>query len=185
MEEDKFLLRRMQEGSSEAFDALYERYWEVVYSAAYKRLADADYAKDITQDIFLQLWTRREELHIDNLPGYLFTAVRNNVFKWLEKEQKYTPIPELLSQLEISRDQADAYILRKEFMDAYEMLVGSLTSSQQVIFKMRFNQDLSTEEIAEKLNISRKTVQNQLGKSIAQLRQSLTIICLLSILGLF
>ncbi|RXF68788.1 RNA polymerase sigma factor [Arcticibacter tournemirensis] len=180
-EADKLLLMRMQEDSSEAFDALYEKYWELVYSAAFKRLNDPGYAKDITQDIFLQLWSRRKELVIDNLPAYLFTAVRNNVYKWMERDGKYTPIPDLLLQLEISKDDADAKILHKEFLKAYEALVGTLTSSQQVIFQMRYQQDLSTEEIAERLNISRKTVQNQLGRSIALLRESFTLICLLSL----
>lgn len=183
--EDKFLLLKLRENSRAAFDALYEKYWEEVFSAAFKRLKDYDCAKDITQDIFLQLWSRRNDIQIDNLRAYLFTAVRNNVYKWMEKEQKYTPIPEMLLQLESSHNQADTELLLKEFMNAYEALIQTLTPSQQIIFRMRYNQDLSTDEIAEQLNISRKTVQNQLGKSIAQLRSSLTVICILSFFGLF
>ncbi|WP_374165053.1 RNA polymerase sigma factor [Arcticibacter sp. MXS-1] len=183
--EDRGLLLRMKEGSSEAFDALYEKYWEVVYAAAYRRLNDPGYAKDITQDIFLRLWTRRDEIEIDNLQAYLLTAVRNNVFKWMEREQKYTPIPDLLSEVEVSAQGADANVLQKEFLHAYEALLGSLTPSQQTIFTMRFHQDLSTDEISRQLNISRKTVQNQLGRSIIQLRESLTMILLLSLLFLF
>ncbi len=180
-ETDKFLLLRMQEDSSEAFDALYEKYWEKVYAAAFKRLNDPGYAKDNTQDIFLQLWSRRKELVIDNLPAYLFTAVRNNVYKWMEREGKYTPIPDLLLQFEMSKDNADAMVLHKEFLRAYEALLSTLTSSQQVIFQMRYHQDLPTDEIAERLKVSRKTVQNQLGRSIALLRESFTLVCLLSL----
>jgi RNA polymerase sigma-70 factor (ECF subfamily) len=173
-EEDKLLLLQMQEDDDNlAFDTLYDKYWEQIYNAAYKRLKDADYAKDITQDIFLQLWLRRKELSIDNLVSYLYTSVRNNVFKWIEKEQKYTPIPEVLAQLGIAKDQADAEILRKEFLIKYERLINSLTPSQQEIFRMRYHEDLTTQQIADKLQISRKTVQNQLGKSMAQLRESL------------
>jgi len=173
-EEDKLLLLQMQEDDDNlAFDTLYDKYWEQIYNAAYKRLKDADYAKDITQDIFLQLWLRRKELSIDNLVSYLHTSVRNNVFKWIEKEQKYTPIPEVLAQLGIAKDQTDAEILRKEFLIKYERLINSLTPSQQEIFRMRYHEDLTTQQIADKLQISRKTVQNQLGKSMAQLRESL------------
>ena len=63
--------------------------------------------------------------------------------------------------------------LRKEFMIKYENLINTLTASQQQIFRMRYQQELSTAEIAEKLNISRKTVQNQLGKSMNNLRELL------------
>ncbi|MGF1923499.1 MAG: RNA polymerase sigma factor, partial [Bacteroidia bacterium] len=154
------------------------------YNAAYKRLKDADYAKDITQDIFLQIWHRRKEMNIEHFAPYLFTAVRNNVFKWIQKEQKFTPIPELLAHLSHAKDQADAELLRKEFMLKYEALVNTLTPAQQEIFRMRFHDDLSTKEIAEKLNITRKTVQNQLGKSVTQLRDSLDLLYIVVLLHL-
>ncbi|TKB99096.1 RNA polymerase sigma factor [Pedobacter cryophilus] len=184
-EADKLLLQQIKDDSTLAFDALYDKYWEQVYNAAYKRLKDADYAKDITQDIFLQLWSKRKDLQIDHFAPYLFTAVRNNVFKWMEKEQKFTPVPELLAHLERSRDQADAEVLRKEFMVKYEALVNSLTPAQQEIFRLRFHDDLSTKEIAEKLNISRKTVQNQLGKSVTQLRESLDLLYFVVLIHLY
>jgi RNA polymerase sigma-70 factor (family 1) len=168
---DQLLLQQLQSNDAAAFDALYDKYWKLVYSAAYKRLKDENYAKDITQDIFLQLWQRRHQLTITHLPAYLYTAVRNNVLKWMEKTQRITPVPELLEQT--ANEGADAALLRKEFMIKYENLINTLTASQQQIFRMRYQQELSTAEIAEKLNISRKTVQNQLGKSMNNLRELL------------
>jgi RNA polymerase sigma-70 factor (family 1) len=181
--QDKLLLLKLKGGSTEAFDALYEKYWKEIYTAAFKRLQDPAQAKDITQDIFLQLWLKREENNIDNLPAYLFTATKNKVFNWMEKERRYTPVPELLLQLKTSRDQTDAELLRKEFMKAYEALIDTLTQSQQQIFRMRYQQDLSTSEIAELLDISRKTVQNQLGKAVAQLRASLLLVSLVILIN--
>jgi RNA polymerase sigma-70 factor (ECF subfamily) len=168
---DRMLLQQLQNDDVTAFDSLYEKYWSLVYSAAYKRLKDNSYAKDITQDIFLQLWHRRHELNIEHLPSYLYTSVRNNVLKWMEKEQRIKPIPELLQQA--AREGADAAVLRKEFLIKYENLINTLTPSQQQIFRMRYQHDLSTAEIAEQLNVSRKTVQNQLGKSLLTLRELL------------
>lgn len=182
--DDQQLLAQMREDDESAFHLLYDRYWEQVYSAAYKRLKDADYAKDITQDIFLQLWSRRKDLNIAFVPSYLYMSVRNNVFKWMEKEQRFTTIPDLLACLGKSSDNADVELLRKEFMAKYEALVDSLPAAQQAIFKLRFNEDLSTKEIAEKLNISRKTVQNQLGKSVGQLRDALDVLYLVALLHL-
>lgn len=176
---DKLLLLKLKEGNKEAFDVLYEKYWQGIYAAAFKRLQDPDLAKDMTQDVFLQLWLKREESDITNLSGYLYTSVKNMIFNWMERERKFTPIPELLLHLKVSLDQADAGILRNEFMQAYEALIVTLTPSQQVIFRMRYQQDLSTSEIAEQLNISRKTVQNQLTRAVAQIRASLTLVSLL------
>jgi RNA polymerase sigma-70 factor (family 1) len=174
--EDKLLLLKLKEGSNEAFDALYEKHWQSIYSTAFKRLQNPDLAKDMTQDVFLQLWLKREESNILNLPAYLHTSVRNMIFNWMERERKFIPVPDLLLQLKVSMDEADSAILLKEFMKAYEALILTLTPSQQVIFRMRYQQDLSTAEIAEQLEISRKTVQNQLNKAVTQLRASLTIV---------
>ncbi|WAC39478.1 RNA polymerase sigma factor [Pedobacter sp. SL55] len=182
--DDQYLLTQMKGDDESAFHLLYDRYWEQVYNAAYKRLKDADYAKDITQDIFLQLWSRRKELNIAFVPSYLYMSVRNNVFKWMEKEQRFTTIPDLLSCLEQRSDRADVELLRKEFMAKYEAMVNSLPAAQQTIFKLRFHEDLSTKEIAEKLNISRKTVQNQLGKSVGQLRDALDLLYIVALLHL-
>lgn len=180
---DRILLSKMKEGDSVAFDELYERYWQSIYAAAFKRLHDPDQAKDVTQDVFLQLWHKREEISIDNLAAYLHTAARNKVYNLIEKERKYIPIPDLLVSLKANKDHADSDLLYKEFLIAYEALINSLTSSQQKIFRMRFQQDLSTSQIAEHLSISRKTVQNQLGKAVAQLRASLSIIALLMLIN--
>ncbi len=182
--DDQYLLTQMKGDDESAFHLLYDRYWEQVYNAAYKRLKDADYAKDITQDIFLQLWSRRKELQIAFVPSYLYMSVRNNVFKWMEKEQRFTTIPDLLACLEQRSDRADVELLRKEFMAKYEAMVNSLPAAQQIIFKLRFHEDLSTKEIAEKLNISRKTVQNQLGKSVGQLRDALDLLYIVALLHL-
>lgn len=182
--DDQYLLAQMKGDDESAFHLLYDRYWEQVYNAAYKRLKDADYAKDITQDIFLRLWSRRKELQIAFVPSYLYMSVRNNVFKWMEKEQRFTTIPDLLACLEQRSDRADVELLRKEFMAKYEAMVNSLPAAQQTIFKLRFHDDLSTKEIAEKLNISRKTVQNQLGKSVGQLRDALDLLYIVALLHL-
>jgi len=183
--EDKLLLLKLKEGNEWAFDALYEKYWRSLYAAAFKRMEDPDQAKDITQDVFLQLWLKREDAHIENLPAYLFTAVKNKVFNWLEKERKYTPVSDLLLLLETSHDPADALLLKKEFIQTYEALINTLTLSQQKIFRLRYQEELSTTEIAAQLDISRKTVQNQLGKAVAQLRASLVTIALLAIITNF
>lgn len=179
--EDKLLLLRVQDDDLNAFDTLYGKYWGMVYGAAFKRLGDPDYAKDITQDIFLQIWTRRKSLNIDNLPAYLSTSVKNNVLKWMAKEQKFSPVPELLMELEAAHAGVDAGVLLKEFMKAYNAVLNTLTPSQQQIFDMRFHQNLSTAYIAEKLNISRKTVQNQLGKSLEIFRESLPILLIIAL----
>jgi len=179
---DKLLLLQLKEGSRKAFNALYDQYWSAVYAAAYKRLQDQDLAKDITQDVFLQLWAKRDTLQIENLQAYLYTAIRNKVYNIFEQQRKFTPVPDLFAILSERGDQADAELLKKEFLHAYNTLLESLPATQRKVFRMRYDQGLSTEDIAAQLNISRKTVQNHLSSAVTRMRSSLTAISLLMVL---
>jgi len=178
--EDSLLMLQIREGNRDAFDALYRKHWRFVYNAAYKRLANYDQAKDIAQDVFIQFWTQQTSRSsapvIDNLSAYLYVAVRNNVLKWMESEKKFVPIPDLLVQLESRRDDADALIRYNELRLAFETVVEQLPQQQQVIFRMRYDYDLSSDEIADKLNVSPKTVRNQLGRALSKFKTTLLMI---------
>jgi RNA polymerase sigma-70 factor (family 1) len=176
---DQELTALLKGGDDLAYRQLYNNYWAQTYNNIYKRLKDHDKAEDITQDIFLQLWIKREEVAIENVGAYLYTAARNSVFRSMEKQAKLIPIADLLTDLESRHDQADGHLLTVEFMRAYEALVGALPEGQQNIFRMRFNEDLSPDEIALRLGLSPKTVRNQLGKAISTLRTSMMMLAVI------
>lgn len=173
---DQELLLQLSEGSKHAFDILYNRYWKLVFNTAFKRLEDMERAQDIVQDVFVQLWISGTTVSIKNLPAYLNVAARNGVFKHLEKEGKYTALPDSVAELEGTFGAADANILHAEFLEAFNQLIEKLPAQQRLIFKMRFEEDLSSQEIADKLQISPKTVRNQLGKALNTLRTSLMLL---------
>ena len=174
--EDALLLQQLSEGNKSAFNILYDKYWKQVFDAAYKRLNDVDSSQDIAQEVFTQLWIRGSQTKIENLPAYLYVAARNTVFKFLEKQGRYTSIPELVNQIEDPLDRADADIIFTEFLKAFNALTDALPTQQRIIFKMRFEDDLSSQQIADKLLISPKTVRNQLGKALATLRTALLLL---------
>lgn len=176
---DQELLIKLRNGERSAFDELYEKHWDKVYSQAFKKLHDPDLAKDITQEVFIYLWSKRESNYIDNLQAYLFSSVRNNVFKALRKDERFLPISDLVLEARAFYPEADAELLQKEFFKNYDLLIQSMPAAQQSIYRMRYHEDLSTSEIAERLNISRKTVQNQLTRAVALLRASLISIAFL------
>ncbi len=173
MLDDNLLLQQIHDGNIHAFDLIYERYWASAYSAAHKRIKDHDQCKDIVQEIFIHIWTKRESLFINNIPAYLNIAVRNKVFKTLAKQKDLSPFLDILENLPATYLQADANLLWKEFFKSYELLLNSLPSQRRIIFRMRFQEDISTNDIADQLGISKKTVQNQLSIAFDQLRVSL------------
>ena len=176
---DQELLEQLRLGDSSAFDAIYDKHWDKVYNQSFKKLHDPELAKDITQEVFIYLWAHRENNTIDNLPGYLFTAVRNNVFRALKKESRFIPITDLIVEARAYYPDADSDLLQKEFFKTYDTLVNAMPPAQQKIFRMHYHEDLSTKEIAELLQLSRGTVQNQLTRAVTLLRASLLSIALL------
>ena len=171
--EDQQLLKNIAKNCQHSFSILYEKYWESAYGSAYKRLKDSDQAKDIVQEIFTYIWFKRATLQIDNLPAYLHVSVRNKVFKHVDKQKSIHPFFAVLETLPALHLQTDSDLLTKEFFKAYENLVKSLSPKKQQIFRLRFEEDLSTKEIAQQLGLSRKTVQNQLTRAVIYLRTSL------------
>jgi RNA polymerase sigma-70 factor (family 1) len=170
--DDAFLLRQVSYGCEQSFNMLFTKYWEKAYADAFKRIKDADVAKDIVQEVFVHIWVKRETVHILNLPAYLNVAVRNKVFKQVERQSSHSLFFDVLDNVP-SHYKADENLLWKEFFNSYEYLVKSLPASRQTIFRLHYQEDLSTKAIATELGISRKTVQNQLGKVMKKLKVSL------------
>ncbi|GAA4806937.1 RNA polymerase sigma-70 factor [Olivibacter ginsenosidimutans] len=168
-------------GDKSAFQALYTKYWDMVFNNAYKRLGNLNLSEDVVQEVFSQLWLRREQEQIRNLPAYLYIATRNQVYKLQRKEQIYIPITEIAEELRLQRESADAQILYKELLETYRQLIEHLPPQQREIFKLRYDENLETNEIAEQLKISPKTVRNQLGRALSRLKTAFTFLLILTI----
>lgn len=177
--EDTRLLSALRSGSTQAFSALYNRYWADVLDEAYRRLQDLDQAKDVAQEVFASLWSRGPSLEIANLPAWLYTVVRNQVLKAMRTRGRFVSIGELVAELDRRAEDADAGILKQELVAAFERLVESLPQQQRTIFLLRYQEELSANEIAERLNLAPKTVRNHLGRALLRLKAHLLLIQLL------
>ncbi|WP_316767589.1 RNA polymerase sigma factor [Pedobacter frigiditerrae] len=176
--EDSELLLELTQGNRYAFDIIYNRYWKMVFDAAYKRVENVDDAKDIAQEVFVQLWRRSAKEPIKQLDSYLFVATRNGVFKHFELESRFVSEQYAGDTLE-DPTSADQHVMYKDFVRSFANLVDTLPPQQRQIFKMRFEQDMSSQEIAQVLDISPKTVRNLLGKSLSRLKSSYFVAFLL------
>lgn len=172
-EEDKILLQLVAEGSKSAFDQLFEKYWQQAYSSAYKRLKKHDDAMDIVQDIFTHIWLKRQTISIENIPAYLHVAIRNKVIKFVLKQKSVHSFFDLLDHAAEKNLNADARLLWKDFIKSYEALLKTLPPKRQMIFRLHYEESLSTKTISRQMGINRKTVQNQLGKAVETLKVSL------------
>ena len=170
--EDKDLIRALVNGDRRAFSEIYERYWRTLYNTVYKRTGDHNVTADILQDVFCSLWTRRKDLHIENLAAYLFRSVKFQTFKFLRRQQVKNDFEQKVILVDIS-SPSDIPTLEKEASQKLHALIRKLTPKQQEIFRLRYEEHKTPLQIAEIQNLSPKTVQNQLSLITVELKKKL------------
>jgi len=174
IENDSLLFALIKQGNGEAFQIIYNKYWHNLFKAAYKRLPDKNKCQDVVQNIFTDLWNRKAGLEIQNLEAYLHTAARFQVLKAIGKGHSQTLFTDVFETEVISTLQADEILLDKEAKQLLEQFINALPAKRRNIFVMHYIDELTTAQIAVALNVSQKTVQNQLTTASHALRLRLT-----------
>jgi RNA polymerase sigma-70 factor (ECF subfamily) len=158
------------------FEKLFKEYFIPLSHYSYKIVKDIDTAKEIVHNVFVNLWEKRNEVHMNvSLRSYLFTAVRNRSLNYLRDHSKFTSadsemMREIVDpQTEDSSDYDEAQIQQRILKE-----IENLPEKCAEIFKLARFENLKYREIAEKLNISVKTVEAQMSKALRILRDNLS-----------
>ena len=167
---DSDLLERIKLDDHIAYGELYNRHWKFLYNSAYKRLSEEEVCKDIIQDVFADFWLRRNKVEIENVRAYLYTAIRFQVLKYFSRNKVTIHFLQPFEDILDASLSADFKINEKEFDLLVESWMESQPEKRLAIYKMHIQEQLSTKEIASRLSVSQKTVQNQLGTSFKSLR---------------
>lgn len=176
MRVDRHLLIDLKNGEEKAFETLFWTYNEHVYHFIYSLLYDKSMAEDLTQNVFLKIWEKREMIDVEqNFDAYLFTIARNLVYKETENRLLSEKLTESLQQQfpdtdSLMEEQINAESLR-EYMNR---LIEELPPSRREIFRLSRYEHLSHREIAERLSISEKTVETQINRALRFLRERLS-----------
>jgi RNA polymerase sigma-70 factor (family 1) len=182
---DTDLLLHLQLGDSTAYTEIYERYYYLMFVFAYKKLRDEDLAKDIIQELFTNLWEKKESLSsVKNLASYLFTAVRNKIFDFISHQHVKSKHLQAIAAYSSSIHNANTdYLVRENQLKAYiNKAIDELPSKMKEIFELSRKSDLTYKEIAEKLSLSERTVNNQVSNALSRLRTKLGLFIFIAIL---
>jgi RNA polymerase sigma-70 factor (family 1) len=172
---DDELIALLKEGDHDALAELHNRYYGILYAHAYKRFPFREEVRDILQELFTYLWHQREQLTIRaGLPAYLYTAVRNRLFK-LYRHQKVRAeyAGSLQDYLDRGDNTTENQVSERELVEVIEKEISALPPQMRLIFELSRNSELSHNEIAEKLNLSPHTVRTQVRNALRILRSKL------------
>lgn len=171
---DNILLDQLRTGDEQALDSLFANWHGYLYKIAYAMLRDTDAAKDAVQDVFIRIWQKRTEIEVKStLKGYLQRAIVNQCLAVL-RSRKLSSDPELaLAGLPDTSPSASDRLQAESLEILVQAAVGQLPEQCRIIFRLSRFQELSHNEIADLLDLSPKTVENQIGKALRSLRQTL------------
>jgi RNA polymerase sigma-70 factor (ECF subfamily) len=176
------LIRRLQEGDKASFERVFEYFYHRLYVFINEYVHDSEVAKNILQDVFLILWEKKSILLDDtNLNAWLYTVAKNKALKYLRHEAY------IKNHVDISLQQQNENTLNASALDTLDTsefafreiekiiqrTLASMPENVQLIFKLSRYGNLKNREIAEKLNISEKTVEANITKSLKLLRVAL------------
>ena len=171
---DQELVVLLRQSDDAAFEEVYIRYEPLLLNFAYKKINDREAAKDILQDVFVQLWNYRAGLNMTSLGSYLFTVVLNKIRDGYRHQVIHEGhIHKLQQMLTGVADGADHLIREKDISRLIEMEIAALPDKMREVFLLRKDAFMSNKQIAEKLGISEQTVETHMKRALKTLKERL------------
>jgi len=145
-------------------------------TVAWRIVADSNIAEDLTQDAFVELWNRKNSLPNDLLiKAYLRKIVINKSLNYLKKKKDLLSDDTILKGSNTREDHQFELIDYKSMEDIISKTVDNLPNKCRVIFSLSRYEEMSHKKIAEKLNISTKTIENQITIALKRIRKALKV----------
>lgn len=173
--EDEQLLQLLAVNGEQAIDLIFRKYYAFLCKVIYRIIPDEQIAEDLSQEVFFEVWKKRQRLSIKtSLRAYLKRAALNKALNYIRDEKidfrNAPPKEGLASNNTTITQQLAADNLQQEIDDA----IDSLPEKCRLVFVLSRFEELSYQQIADQLNISIKTVENQISKALKLLRQALS-----------
>lgn len=165
------LVRKLNASNSKAYSRLFDLFWEDMYVHAFSLVQNEHTAKDIVQEIWIDIWNRRTAFHDKNFEAYLHKAVRNNCYKYF-RSNKFNRIHiEVIQSFAVYASEVEQKHNLSAMEKKVEHAICSLPRRCQQIFRLSRYDDVSNEKIAMNLGISKRSVENQLSKALKAIRE--------------
>jgi RNA polymerase sigma-70 factor, ECF subfamily len=169
------IIRRIRQGDKAEFESLFRSSYVTLVRYAKSIIKDHDTAEEIVQDLFFKLWQNREKINIESsLNGYLFRSVHNKCLHYINHlriVEKHVQAS-VSGQTATTEDPVDI-IRYKELQQKINLILERLPGRCSLIFCMNRFDGLKYNEIAEKLSVSVKTVEANMGKALKEFRKAL------------
>ena len=182
---DRELCSLVKKGDEGAFKSLFDTYYGPLFGFFRRRGMEHALAEDMAQDVFVNVWNRREHLDPNqSMRGYLFTSAYNSIKMHLRKKSVRDAHAQTLMNQE---EQTTGIVEEFDVAEKIKGAIDNLPEAQQAVFVMHRYDGLSYKEIAQALELSQKTIESRMSKALKSLRLALKhlltwIVCLLHLI---
>lgn len=174
--DDKKLFALIGQGDKGAFTQAYVRYHKLMYVLAYRYLMSAEMAEDSVQHVFTRLWEFRSELRIEvSLKNYLFTMTKNHVLNLIRNENNaLSKNYEIAQTAPVYEDDLVEKLEKQELMSCFYQAVDLLPPQKKEICLMKITEELTNQEIADRMHLSINTIKTHYSDALKLLRLHLS-----------
>jgi RNA polymerase sigma-70 factor, ECF subfamily len=182
------LYQKVQKGNLEAFDKLFLKYYQPLCRFSFAIQKNEQAAEDIVQDLFVYLWENRQTVNITtSVKAFLYTSVRNRTLNYIKSSGTRRNWESTHVDLNFEETTDEVVAETNETFELIEQAINELPEKCKEIFILNRKYNLKYNDIAKKLNLSPKTVENQIGIALKRIREYLSkyieITVLLSLLA--
>ncbi len=179
MKEEK-LLNKLKNGERSAYKYLFSEYYSWLCNYVFNLTKNKSLSEDLVQEIFMNLWEKREQLNIkSSIKNYLFKSCHNQFLQYVRKEKvRIDFLNSVRWEVLFESYDNESQRLHEEKLEKLNSLINELPPRCKEIFVKSKLQKKKYREIASELNISIKTVENQMSKALHFLKENATSILL-------
>ena len=178
------LIIRLKKNDKSALDEIFNHYYPRLFNFSKRFLKVEDDIDDILQDVFLKIWLNRSKIdNCETFNSFVFTVTRNALLNLIRSKLKDQSFKEKFSQKVIATEYLTQQPYEyEEIKTAVERIITKLPQKSQIVFILSRTDGLSNKEIAHRLNLSEKSVEDHITHSIRFLKKSLNEIGFISII---
>ena len=172
---NKLFLLVQQNDDFQAFETIFHQYYGLLCNLVYRMVNCEHQAEEIVSEVFSKLWVNRQKINVDvSLKALLVTSAKNRSIDYLRKSKKLKQVSiDGFQGLQEPSESPEYSIIFQEFNQQVENWIEALPPKGKMIFRMSRDEGLKYYEIASKLNISVKTVETHMRRSLINLRGKL------------
>ncbi|MFW5759911.1 MAG: RNA polymerase sigma-70 factor [Cyclobacteriaceae bacterium] len=170
----KALFANIKDGDLRSFNMLYDAYKIKLFNFVYKTLKNKEDAEEIVQDTFVKLWQSKHLIVPEIVSdGYIYTIAKNSILNLLRKKFPATDSFEDLLQFEPVDNHTEEQIFFSDLSELSQSVINKMPHKRKLIYNLSRGKGYSNQEIADELNISKKTVEVQMTKALRFLRENI------------